>query len=108
LKTKDNDVMTIFKRSTGTDIKGARLRISSFERPPVSNPLTIYRDIDSMAAVITYFKAMVTAVARSRLFGLCGFDSFIDTFVRLQTPSSMAKFIPKVAATAAIALIPPY
>jgi hypothetical protein len=34
---------------------------------------------------------------------LCGFDGFIDTFVRLQTPPSMAEFGPKVTAAAGVA-----
>jgi hypothetical protein len=66
-------------------------------------PLTIFRDINAMAAVVADFKARVTTAAPSRLSGLCGFDGFIDTFVRLQTPASMAEFGPKVAAAAGIA-----
>jgi hypothetical protein len=53
--------------------------------------------------VIADFKARLAAVAPRRLSGLCGFDGFIDTFVRLQTPASMAEFGPKVAAAAGIA-----
>jgi hypothetical protein len=69
------------------------------------NPLktSIYRDIDSMAAVVADFKIKVASAAPSRLSGLCGFDGFIDTFVRLQTPGSMAEFGPKVAAAAGVA-----
>ena len=64
---------------------------------------TIYRDVRSLAAVIADFKAKVASVPAGRLSGLCGFDGFIDTFVRLQTPASMAEFGPKVAAAAGVA-----
>jgi hypothetical protein len=56
-----------------------------------------------MAAVIADFKAKVAIPTPPRLSGLCGFDGFVDTFVRLQTPASMAEFGPKVAAAAGIA-----
>ncbi len=68
-----------------------------------SNPVTIHRDVHSLAAVIADFKAKAALAAPGRLSGLCGFDGFIDTFVRLQTPASMAEFGPKVAAAAGIA-----
>ena len=35
--------------------------------------------------------------------GICGFDGFIDTFIRLEAPSSMEEFGPRVAAAAGIA-----
>lgn len=56
-----------------------------------------------MAASVEDFKVKVTSPLPSRLSGLCGFDGFIDTFVRLQTAVSMAEFGPKVAAAAGIA-----
>jgi hypothetical protein len=64
---------------------------------------TIYRDIQSLAPVITGFTARVTAAPSGRCSGVCGFDGFIDTFVRLQSPPSMAEFGPKVAAAAGVA-----
>lgn len=63
----------------------------------------IYSDIQSLAPVIEAFKAKVCAPASERFSGLCGFDGFIDTFVRLQSPPSMAEFGPKVAAAAGVA-----
>ena len=63
---------------------------------------TLYRDVQALAPVIRDFKAQ-TAGGSARLSGLCGFDGFIDTFVRLQTPPSMAEFGPKVAAAAGVA-----
>jgi hypothetical protein len=66
------------------------------------NP-TIYRDIHSLAPVIRDFKAKTAIPAPVRLSGLCGFDGFIDTFVRLLSPTSMAEFGPKVTAAAGVA-----
>ena len=63
---------------------------------------TIYRDVPSLAPVIPEFQAKIAAPS-PRFSGLCGFDGFIDTFVRLQTPPSMAEFGPKVAAAAGVA-----
>jgi hypothetical protein len=68
-----------------------------------SGGVTIYRDVRSLAPVIADFKAKIASEAPSRISGLCGFDGFIDTFVRLQSPASMAEFGPKVAAAAGIA-----
>jgi hypothetical protein len=76
---------------------------SPCEPTAADNSITIYRDIHSLAEVISNFKTLLTAAAPSWPSGLCGFDGFIDTFVRLQTPASMAEFSPKVAAAAGIA-----
>ncbi|KAB2641814.1 MAG: carbohydrate kinase family protein [Verrucomicrobia bacterium] len=62
----------------------------------------IYPNVAALADVIDQFKSQ-SATTQARLSGLCGFDGFIDTFVRLQTPASMAEFGPKVAAAAGIA-----
>ena len=69
----------------------------------MTNPMTIYRDVAALAPLIGKFKAKAAVTAAGRPSGLCGFDGFIDTFVRLQTPASMAEFGPKVAAAAGIA-----
>ena len=68
-----------------------------------SNRVTIYRDVDSLADIIADFKAKIASATPAQISGLCGFDGFIDTFVRLQSPASMAEFGPKVAAAAGIA-----
>ena len=65
-------------------------------------PITIYRNVAELAATIAEFKTR-SAAAQPRVSGLCGFDGFIDTFVRVQAPGSMAEFGPKVAAAAGIA-----
>jgi hypothetical protein len=64
---------------------------------------TIYRDIQSLAQVVERFRKQAGIAVSGQPSGLCGFDGFIDTFVRLQTPASMAEFGPKVAAAAGIA-----
>lgn len=66
------------------------------------NQMKIYRDIHSLAGIIPEFKAKISSTP-ARCSGLCGFDGFIDTFVRLESPASMAEFGPKVAAAAGIA-----
>jgi hypothetical protein len=65
-------------------------------------PATIYRDVHSLSQIIADFKTKTTAASPS-FSGVCGFDGFIDTFVRLQSPPSMAEFGPKVAAAAGVA-----
>ena len=69
----------------------------------MANPMTIYRDVAALAPLMGKFKAKAAVTVAGRPSGLCGFDGFIDTFVRLQTPDSMAEFGPKVAAAAGIA-----
>lgn len=64
---------------------------------------TIYRDVAALAAVIPAFQQKISTPSPQRFSGLCGFDGFIDTFVRLQSPASMAEFGPKVAAAAGVA-----
>jgi hypothetical protein len=69
----------------------------------LTTPITIHHDVAALTAVIADFKARVASVVPPRPSGICGFDGFIDTFVRLQAPASMAEFGPKVAAAAGIA-----
>jgi hypothetical protein len=68
----------------------------------MTTPINVFRNVAALGNVIDEFKTRVSA-ARPRFSGLCGFDGFIDTFVRLQSPASMAEFGPKVAAAAGIA-----
>lgn len=68
----------------------------------MTTPITVFRNVAALGNVIDEFKTRVSE-PRPRLSGVCGFDGFIDTFVRLQSPASMAEFGPKVAAAAGIA-----
>ncbi len=63
----------------------------------------IHQDVQSLAAVIAEFKAKTAVKLSRRPSGVCGFDGFIDTFVRLEQPPSMAEFGVKVAAAAGVA-----
>jgi hypothetical protein len=49
----------------------------------MNNPVTIYPDIQSMALVVANIKTKTAILNSERLSGLCGFDGFVDTFVRL-------------------------
>ena len=64
---------------------------------------TIHRDAASLAPVIAEFKAKTAGFSAQKFSGVCGFDGFIDTFVRLEQPPSMAEFGAKVAAAAGVA-----
>jgi hypothetical protein len=63
----------------------------------------IHTDTQSLAPVIANFKEKAGPRSSGRLAGLCGFDGFIDTFIRMEMPDTMAEFGPKVAAAAGIA-----
>lgn len=52
---------------------------------------------------ISDFAAKMSAPVQPDLSGICGFDGFIDTFIRVENPASMEAFGPKVAAAAGIA-----
>ncbi|MFP4167052.1 MAG: PfkB family carbohydrate kinase [Opitutales bacterium] len=71
----------------------------------MSAPTPIHRTVaDLTESVIPALKdGLTTSAASSRPSGICGFDGFIDTFIRLEQPKSMAEFGPKVAAAAGIA-----
>ena len=64
---------------------------------------SVHRDPSSLNAYIAGFRAMADEQPAARLSGLCGFDGFIDTFLRLQMPPTMAEFGPKVQAAAGVA-----
>jgi len=80
--------------SLTSHIRQIRLRMNT--------PITVFHNVSALAGVIADFKSQIST-ALPRFSGLCGFDGFIDTFVRLQSPASMAEFGPKVAAAAGIA-----
>lgn len=64
----------------------------------------IYDNFDSLTTdVLPTFLNQLQQPMPSDLSGICGFDGFIDTFIHLENPSSMAEFGPKVAAASGIA-----
>ena len=65
--------------------------------------VSIFRDVESLAQVIEDFRAALSKPPPRRFSGICGFDGFIDTLVRLESPATMAEFGPKVAAAAGVA-----
>jgi sugar/nucleoside kinase (ribokinase family) len=63
----------------------------------------IHTSIDSLAAELPAIRKTLQNGLSGPVTGLCGFDGFIDTFIRLESPKSMEEFGPKVAAAAGIA-----
>lgn len=70
----------------------------------MTHPLTIHRDVHSMSAVIADFRASVAVSAPARPSGLCGFDGFIDTFVRSGRSPSFADMVKLLDAWAGVTL----
>jgi hypothetical protein len=62
----------------------------------------IYTDISQIPEKIDDFKRHIDGLGGERIAGICGFDGFIDTFIRLQNPATMAEFGPKVSEAAGI------
>lgn len=101
--------MTTAAKTVGLETPGCTLNDAACDpqassRPPTnfSKQVIIYPDVHSLTAVIANFKSKVAGSPPARFSGICGFDGFIDTFVRLNAPASMADFGPKVAAAAGI------
>ncbi len=67
-----------------------------------ASTVSVYRNLADLAPVIERFRTQLLTPQKKRWSGLCGFDGFIDTFIRLTQPSTMAEFGPKVAAAAGI------
>jgi hypothetical protein len=63
----------------------------------------IYSDPASLQPVIDSLRQVASRPRQGSLSGLCGFDGFIDSFIRMESPASMAEFGPKVTAAAGIA-----
>lgn len=62
----------------------------------------LHTDPSSLAEAVGNFIAAANMAGAGRPRGLCGFDGFIDTFIRVQSPATMAGFGPKVTAAAGI------
>lgn len=63
---------------------------------------TIVTSLKTAPAEVNAFQQSLRNFTQ-RPTGLCGFDGFIDTFIRLENPATMAEFGPKVTAAAGIA-----
>lgn len=66
-------------------------------------PSTIHTSIDSLASDLPPVRESLGKGLPAPVSGLCGFDGFIDTFIRMESPASMEAFGPKVTAAAGIA-----
>jgi len=63
----------------------------------------LYRSIEELSEEIPAFRDTLFSPKRGGLSGVCGFDGFVDTFIRMRQPASMAEFGPKVTEAAGIA-----
>lgn len=63
----------------------------------------IHSNTESLLPVIADFKIKAASALTGPISGVCGFDGFIDTFIRMESPAAMAEFGPKVTAAAGIA-----
>jgi len=63
----------------------------------------VYTDISELSDQVVAFQSAVSAGGLGRHVGICGFDGFIDTFIRMVEPSTMADWGPRVSAAAGIA-----
>jgi hypothetical protein len=65
--------------------------------------IKVYPDVSALITEITQFQKTVLGRAPVQHKGICGFDGFIDTFITMKAPATMAEFGPKVAEAAGIA-----
>lgn len=63
----------------------------------------VVKHISEAADEVAQFQEAVTGRVSMQHKGICGFDGFIDTFITMKQPATMAEFGPKVAAAAGIA-----
>lgn len=69
----------------------------------MSETTHIHTDLDTLSASLTDLRTRLESDPPSGIQGVVGFDGFVDTFIRMKSPASMAEFGPKVAAAAGIA-----
>jgi len=62
-----------------------------------------FSHVSELASQIGALRETLRAARADAPAGLCGFDGFIDSFIRMESPSSMAELGPKIAAAAGIA-----
>lgn len=63
----------------------------------------VFKSIEDLKDRLPDFRDRLFEGQPENLSGLCGFDGFVDTFIRMKNPSSMEEFGPKVAKAAGIA-----
>lgn len=63
----------------------------------------VYESISEFSDKVVDFQRAVIGREPVEHTGICGFDGFIDTFITMKQPSTMAEFGPKVADAAGIA-----
>ena len=68
----------------------------------MSSHSVIYKNINDLSDKIENIQKQLLK-KNAPYSGLCGFDGFIDTFIRMEDPSSMEDFGPRVLAAAGIA-----
>ncbi|MGJ8652978.1 MAG: PfkB family carbohydrate kinase [Opitutaceae bacterium] len=64
---------------------------------------SIYTDVSELSELIRSISMLTQQPTVQEPSGICGFDGFIDSFIRMESPESMAEFGPKVAEAAGIA-----
>lgn len=64
---------------------------------------TLHTGLSTLSSHLPSLREHLQTGLPTPLTGLVGFDGFVDTFIRLQSPASMAEFGPKVSAAAGIA-----
>jgi hypothetical protein len=69
----------------------------------MSVPTRIYKSIDELSDALPAVTARIAKGSKNKPKGIAGFDGFIDTFIRLKQPSTMAELGPKITAAAGIA-----
>ena len=63
----------------------------------------LHTSLDTLSAPLTSLRNRLEESPPSDQSGVVGFDGFVDTFIRMKNPASMAEFGPKVADAAGIA-----
>lgn len=63
----------------------------------------VFNKISEFSDQVTAFQQAVTGREPKQHKGICGFDGFIDTFITMKQPATMAEFGPKVEKASGIA-----
>jgi hypothetical protein len=69
----------------------------------MSSPIHLYHDISELTPVLPAFREKLFDTVPPSVKGICGFDGFVDTFIRMKNPASMESFGAKVSAAAGVA-----